>query len=118
MTSFICRVIFRNIKEAQKKPDDDKEMTILQHMLSRDDLLYEDIVALMSDFLLGGADTVSPPETRVPSQASCFRGIFCLFLRDVCAGHLCSFESCVALRFLAAISRLRTRLRFYCITWP
>lgn len=34
-------------------------MTILQHMLSRDDLLYEDIVALMSDFLLGGADTVS-----------------------------------------------------------
>ncbi|OQR68085.1 putative cytochrome P450 49a1-like [Tropilaelaps mercedesae] len=34
-------------------------MTILQHMLSRDDLLYEDIVALMSDFLLGGADTTS-----------------------------------------------------------
>ncbi|XP_003741296.1 probable cytochrome P450 49a1 [Galendromus occidentalis] len=52
-------VIFRNIKGAQKQPDEDKEMTILQHMLSRDDLLYEDIVALMSDFLLGGADTTS-----------------------------------------------------------
>lgn len=58
MDSF-TEVIFRNIKDAQKAPDEDREMTILQHMLSRDDLLYEDIVALMSDFLLGGADTTS-----------------------------------------------------------
>ena len=42
-------------------------MTILQHMLSRDDLLYEDIVALMSDFLLGGADTVSSLRVRLGS---------------------------------------------------
>ncbi|XP_022652030.1 probable cytochrome P450 49a1 [Varroa destructor] len=52
-------VIFRNIKDARKTPAEGREMTILQHMLSRDDLLYEDIVALMSDFLLGGADTTS-----------------------------------------------------------
>lgn len=58
LSPFIYRVIFRNIKEAKPTPDEGREMTILQHMLSRDDLLYEDIVALMSDFLLGGADTV------------------------------------------------------------